>query len=148
MNPMIAEYQKLNADRSGRSDRIDFPTAVKKFRAEHGSNPEQLQLLKMIEKAESSDITGMKNIINQIHEAKIADAEEMIRQAIEAAADAVSLPPSEENEKNMLFLKNFIEFQRYLIVEASAVIAECERRFEGATDGDDDIDDTQRKALC
>ena len=61
----------------------------------------------------------------------------MIRQAIGTAADLVSAPASPEREESMVFIKNFIEFQRYLIVEASAVIAECERRFEGVMDDDD-----------
>ncbi|MBF0500925.1 MAG: hypothetical protein HQM09_12380 [Candidatus Riflebacteria bacterium] len=143
MNPMIAEYQELHSNQSGI---IDLPETIKKFRAEHGSAPEHAKLLRAIEKLESGDIAAMKDVIIQIYEGKIVDAEEQIRLAIETVADVVCIPPSPEQEKNLIFLKNYIEFQRYLIVEATSLIAECERRFEGMTREDDD--NGNRDALC
>lgn len=134
MNKMIRDYQEAKAtDAKADLPRLNFREAVERFRAEHGNNPEKKPLIEAVERFQTADLEGTRNILIGVFQRQIEEAEFLIEEATYAVADAICLPDMPNQKETLAHLKEFLEFQRYLVTEAHSMIAETERRFEIAT---------------
>lgn len=128
--------------------RAELAGQVEAFKREHGNNLEMKSTIDAFEKMATASTPEIREILIGLSEAKIKDAENEMKEVSEALAMAEEaltwIPPGDaarvKVEDGAQWMRDYLEYQKYLVVEETAVIAHIERLFSSCspTDADDD----------
>lgn len=120
--------------------RAELAEQVRAFKQEYGDNPDMKSNIDAFEKMATASTPEIRRILIDLSDAKIRDAENEMKEVSEALAmaeEALTWIPSGEAARKKVedgaqWMRDYHEYQKYLIVEEAATIAHIERLFPEA----------------